>query len=228
MFGTKNLKEIIHLFAEQIKTLQLTMEGKASLEDLKKEADRFPIGSPIAWPSAILPDTGNYAFMFGNSFDAVANPKNAIIYPSLIWPDMRGIVIKGNMDGRVLLSLELDGNKLHTHEGTASGVEGGSSTTSSFDYGTKATENAGNHSHGIQGAYTAIDKSGGSWVDGHYANRVFHNTNQAGDHAHNVYIGAHSHTVSVGEHSHTLTIAASGNNEVTVKNISFNYIVRKG
>lgn len=228
MFGTKNLKEIIHLFAEQIKTLQLAMEGKASMEDLKKEADRFPIGSPIAWPSATLPDTGNYAFMFGNAFDAAANPKNAIIYPTLVWPDMRGIIIKGNQDGRILLSLELDGNKSHTHAGSAGGVEGGSSETSSFDYGTKVTQEAGNHSHGINGAYTAIDKSGGSWVDGHYANRVFHNTNAAGNHTHNVFIGSHSHTVTVGAHTHTLTIVESGNEEVTVKNISFNYIVRKG
>jgi hypothetical protein len=32
--------------------------------------------------------------------------------------------------------------------------------------------------------------------------------------------------VAIGAHSHTVTVAGAGNDENTVKNIAFNYIVR--
>ncbi|EID3279282.1 phage tail protein, partial [Escherichia coli] len=60
-------------------------------------------------------------------------------------------------------------------------------------------------------------------------------TSSAGEHAHNVYIGAHNHTIGIGAHAHsviigphghTITVNATGNEENTVKNIAFNYIVR--
>lgn len=167
----------------------------------------LPVGIVYSWMGASAP--AGFTFVHGQSFDKTANPKLAALLPSGVLPDTRGMVLKGIDGGRSILSIEQDGIKSHTHGGTAA----------STDLGTKSTNETGNHSHGINGAYTAIDRSGGSWVDGHYANHVFHNTNGAGNHSHTVYIGAHSHT---------LTIDATGNVENTVKNLGINYIVQLG
>ncbi|MCQ1632372.1 phage tail protein [Escherichia coli] len=51
-------------------------------------------------------------------------------------------------------------------------------------------------------------------------------TNTTGNHAHTIPIGAHAHSVAIGSHGHTITVNAAGNEENTVKNIAFNYIVR--
>ncbi|EJQ0089777.1 tail fiber protein, partial [Escherichia coli] len=45
-------------------------------------------------------------------------------------------------------------------------------------------------------------------------------------HNHTIGIGAHAHSVIIGPHGHTITVNATGNEENTVKNIAFNYIVR--
>ncbi|EBS2212260.1 phage tail protein, partial [Salmonella enterica subsp. enterica serovar Newport] len=36
----------------------------------------------------------------------------------------------------------------------------------------------------------------------------------------------HDHTVYIGPHGHVVIVDADGNEETTVKNIAFNYIVR--
>lgn len=167
--------------------------------------------------------------MQGQTFDKDANPELAKAYPSGVLPDMRGRTIKGKpASGREVLSLEEDGNKSHTHTGSASNTDLGTKTTSSFDYGTKTTNTTGNHSHTTnrnvftEGAGSEAKSGDGKWGSAREG------TNTTGNHSHTVGIGAHTHTVAIGSHGHTVTINASGGTEVTVKNIAFNYIVRLG
>ena len=200
-----------------------------------------PAGVPLPWPSDTPPD--GYAIMQGQSFDKVKYPKLAVAYPSGIVPDMRGWMIKGKpASGRAVLSQEQDGIKSHTHSASASSTDlgtkttssfdYGTKTTSSFDYGTKTTNSAGAHSHNIPVGNTG---AGNGVSAGYNAALGTGTTSSAGGHAHNVYIGAHNHTIGIGAHAHsviigphghTITVNATGNEENTVKNIAFNYIVR--
>ncbi|EEX7151780.1 phage tail protein [Escherichia coli] len=201
----------------------------------------YPVGAPIPWPSDTVPS--GYALMQGQTFDKSAYPKLAVAYPSGVIPDMRGWTIKGKPgSGRAVLSQEQDGIKSHTHSASASSTDlgtkttssfdYGTKTTSSFDYGTKTTNSAGNHSHNIPVGHTG---AGNGVSAGYNAALGTGTTSSAGEHAHNVYIGAHNHTIGIGAHAHsviigphghTITVNATGNEENTVKNIAFNYIVR--
>lgn len=201
----------------------------------------YPVGAPIPWPSDTVPS--GYALMQGQTFDKSAYPKLAVAYPSGVIPDMRGWTIKGKpASGRAVLSQEQDGIKSHTHSASASSTDlgtkttssfdYGTKTTSSFDYGTKTTNSAGNHSHNIPVGHTG---AGNGVSAGYNAALGTGTTSSAGEHAHNVYIGAHNHTIGIGAHAHsviigphghTITVNATGNEENTVKNIAFNYIVR--
>ncbi|EMN8251144.1 phage tail protein [Escherichia coli] len=201
----------------------------------------YPVGAPIPWPSDTVPS--GYALMQGQTFDKSAYPKLAVAYPSGVIPDMRGWTIKGKPgSGRAVLSQEQDGIKSHTHSASASSTDlgtkttssfdYGTKTTSSFDYGTKTTNSAGNHSHNIPVGHTG---AGNGVSAGFNAALGTGTTSSAGEHAHNVYIGAHNHTIGIGAHAHsviigphghTITVNATGNEENTVKNIAFNYIVR--
>ncbi|EER9187656.1 phage tail protein [Escherichia coli] len=203
--------------------------------------ESYPVGAPIPWPSDTVPS--GYALMQGQTFDKSAYPKLAAAYPSGVIPDMRGWTIKGKPgSGRAVLSQEQDGIKSHTHSASASSTDlgtkttssfdYGTKTTSSFDYGTKTTNSAGNHSHNIPVGHTG---AGNGVSAGFNAALGTGTTSSAGVHAHNVYIGAHNHTIGIGAHAHsviigphghTITVNATGNEENTVKNIAFNYIVR--
>ncbi|HBH4749781.1 TPA: tail fiber protein [Escherichia coli] len=217
--------------------------------------ESYPVGAPIPWPSDTVPS--GYALMQGQTFDKSAYPKLAAAYPSGVIPDMRGWTIKGKpASGRAVLSQEQDGIKSHTHSASASSTDLGTKTTSSFDYGTKPTNNTGAHTHNVSGTANSAGahthtvplrrpNSGGmnfDWLDGSSSGTVVGNGTvpssgahthsvsgtaaSAGAHAHTVGIGAHSHSVAIGSHGHTITVNAAGNAENTVKNIAFNYIVR--
>ncbi|EEV5839516.1 TPA: phage tail protein [Escherichia coli] len=223
-------------------------DGSANIE-------AFPPGVPLPWPSDTVPS--GYALMQGQTFDKSAYPKLAAAYPSGVIPDMRGWTIKGKpASGRDVLSLEQDGIKSHTHSASASNTDLGTKTTSSFDYGTKSTNNTGAHTHNVSGTANSAGahthtvplrrpNSGGmnfDWLDGASSGTVVGNgtvpssgahthsvsgtATSAGAHAHTVGIGAHTHSVAIGSHGHTITVNAAGNAENTVKNIAFNYIVR--
>ncbi|EDB5719449.1 hypothetical protein A9563_02615 [Salmonella enterica subsp. enterica serovar Rubislaw] len=185
-----------------------------------------PPGVPLAWPTDIPP--AGYTLMAGQSFDKTAYPLLARAYPSGVIPDMRGWTIKGKPAGRAVLSQEMDGNKRHTHTGRAQDTDLGTKSTSSFDYGTKATSEAGYHVHN---AYGHMD-SGSATRGTDFAladagpEATSRDTNGAGIHVHNTWIGPHGHTVYVGPHGHLVIVDPDGNEEVTVKNIAFNYIVR--
>ncbi|HCU3987350.1 TPA: phage tail protein [Escherichia coli] len=223
--------------------------------DGTKGIEALPPGIPLPWPSDTPPD--GYAIMVGQAFDKSAYPKLAVAYPSGVLPDMRGWTIKGKpATGRAVLSQEQDGIKSHTHSASASNTDLGTKTTSSFDYGTKSTNNTGAHTHNVSGTANSAGahthtvplrrpNSGGmnfDWLDGSSSGTVVGNgtvpssgahthsvsgtATSAGAHAHTVGIGAHTHSVAIGSHGHTITVNAAGNAENTVKNIAFNYIVR--
>lgn len=181
-----------------------------------------PPGVPHPWPSDAIP--AGYALMQGQTFNKDVYPLLAIAYPSGVIPDMRGWTIKGKpASGRAALSLELDGNKSHTHTARALDTDLGTKSTSSFDYGTKSSSSGGGHVHEF-GSYvnsywgdsnhTSFLTGGGAW------------TKAAGDHTHTTWIGPHGHTMYIGPHGHVVIVDAEGNVETTVKNIAFNYIVR--
>ena len=188
-----------------------------------------PAGVPLPWPSDTPPD--GYAIMQGQSFDKVKYPKLAVAYPSGIVPDMRGWMIKGKpASGRAVLSQEQDGIKSHTHSASASSTDLGTKTTSSFDHGTKSTNNTGAHTHNFAynntAAYADSPGIGGGMHASNTSKTAGNRVLREGDHAHTVAIGEHAHTLALGSHTHTITITAYGNAENTVKNIAFNYIVR--
>ncbi|MCQ6930475.1 tail fiber protein [Escherichia coli] len=226
----------------------VSFDGSGDIEVL-------PVGVPLPWPSDTVPS--GYALMQGQTFDKSAYPKLAAAYPSGVIPDMRGWTIKGKpASGRDVLSLEQDGIKSHTHSASASNTDLGTKTTSSFDYGTKSTNNTGAHTHNVSGTANSAGAhthtvplrrpDGGGmnfdWLDGSSSGTVVGNGTvpssgahthsvsgtaaSAGAHAHTVDIGAHTHSVAIGSHGHTITVNAAGNSENTVKNIAFNYIVR--
>lgn len=188
---------------------------------LNPPPDSYPVGAPVPWPSDTIP--AGYALMQGQMFDKSAYPLLAIAYPSGVIPDLRRLVIKGAGNGRSPLSYEADGNKRHAHTGRAQDTDLGTKSTSSFDYGTKSSSSGGGHVHEF-GSYvnsywgdsnhTSLHAGGGAW------------TKEAGIHAHTTWIGPHGHTMYIGPHGHLVIVDPDGNEEVTVKNIAFNYIVR--
>ncbi|EDB3360154.1 tail fiber protein [Salmonella enterica subsp. enterica serovar Bredeney] len=188
---------------------------------LNPPPDSYPVGAPVPWPSDTIP--AGYALMQGQMFDKSAYPLLAIAYPSGVIPDLRRLVIKGAGNGRSPLSYEADGNKRHAHTGRAQDTDLGTKSTSSFDYGTKSSSSGGGHVHEF-GSYinsywgdsnhTSLHAGGGAW------------TKAAGDHTHTTWIGPHGHTMYIGPHGHLVIVDPDGNEEVTVKNIAFNYIVR--
>ncbi|HCM1956796.1 TPA: phage tail protein [Salmonella enterica subsp. houtenae serovar 43:z4,z23:-] len=189
---------------------------------LNPPPDSHPVGAAIAWPSDNIP--AGYALMQGQSFDKSAYPLLAIAYPSGVIPDMRGWTIKGKpASGRAVLSQEMDGNKRHSHSARAQDTDLGTKNTSSFDYGSKGSDSGGNHAHEF-GSYVNSywgDSNHTSFLAGGGAR-----TKDAGIHAHTTWIGPHGHTVYIGPHGHLVIVDPEGNEEVTVKNIAFNYIVR--
>jgi|GEM_PF-1192485 len=199
-----------------------------AITNLGLELRLYPVGAPIPWPSDTVPN--GYTLMQGQSFDKGLYPKLGLAYPSGVIPDMRGQIVKGKLDNRVVLSYESDNNKTHTHTATVSNTDLGNKTSTTFDYGTKTTNVGGNHSHtniivyGHNGGGNYDTFACGDSATNNLGKRA--STTEAGNHTHTVAIGAHSHTVAIGVHTHTAIIANSGGNEVTVKNIAFNYIVK--
>ncbi|EAT8786863.1 tail fiber protein [Salmonella enterica] len=188
---------------------------------LNPPPDSHPVGAPIAWPSDNIP--AGYALMQGQSFDKSAYPLLAIAYPSGVIPDMRGWTIKGKPAGRAVLSQEMDGNKRHAHTARALDTDLGTKSTSSFDYGTKSSDSGGVHTHEF-GAYIRSYWGDSNHTSLHAGNGAW--TQPSPAHAHNTWIGPHGHTVYIGPHGHLVIVDPDGNEEVTVKNIAFNYIVR--
>lgn len=187
-------------------------------------SNTLPVGVPLPWPSDNPPR--GYTLMLGQSFNKEQYPLLATAYPSGVLPDMRGQTIKGKpASGRAVLSYEQDGIKSHNHSASVTNADLGTKTTSSFDYGNKSSNTTGNHTHTgrIAQGDGGRDTIAGGWGVLGGSGSVM---DAAGNHAHTVYIGAHAHTVYIGEHGHAVTVNSAGNDENTVRNIAFNYMVR--
>ncbi|WP_445496696.1 phage tail protein [Photorhabdus sp. SF281] len=79
----------------------------------------YPVGAPIPWPLPNAPD--GYIICSGQAFEKSKYPQLAVAYPSGVLPDLRGEFIRGwagarDVDsGRVILSLQADELKAHSH-----------------------------------------------------------------------------------------------------------------
>lgn len=119
-----------HMIQEELLGV-LTMAGIAPAKgDLNQVAkaiqsiafSAYPIGAPIPWPTTVPP--AGFLAMTGQSFSAVAYPKLAQAYPSLVLPDMRAEFIRGWDDGRgvdsgrSLLSTQSGSIESHAHRVT--------------------------------------------------------------------------------------------------------------
>lgn len=192
----------------------------------------YPVGAPIPWPTDIAP--AKFALMQGQMFDTSTYTNLAVAYPDGKIPDMRGYTIKGKPgSGRAVLSYEQDAIKSHTHSATIGAANLGTVTTSTFDYGTRSTTTAGNHSHTFSGttsnagahshAVPVWINSGGSqagrYVDRNEYSDTSHRqpngppTSVAGAHTHSysgttTATGNHAHTTAIGAHNHTITLGS--------------------
>lgn len=106
-------------------------------------------------------------------------------------------------------SVTLEGVNLaphaHSFSGTTSTFDYGNKGTTGFDYGTKQTDTQGNHTHTFDGRNAEGRETQVAFIGSIGGTQVQKETTAAGNHAHNVYIGAHSHTVGIGAHSHTFS-----------------------
>ncbi|MBE4882912.1 phage tail protein [Enterobacter cloacae complex sp. P39RS] len=190
------------------------------------EAANCPVGMPIPWPSDSLPS--GYTIMGGQTFNKNVYPQLAKAYPSGVIPDMRGWIIKGKpLNGRLVLSQELDGIKSHNHSGNISttdlgtkttgytdlgnkstgSTDLGSKTTNSFNHGNKTTTTSGAHTHTVP---LSGDKENTGYADGASMSHPdgYAVTSSSGAHSHTVVIGAHTHSITLGTHTHSLAIGS--------------------
>ncbi|EME1668837.1 tail fiber protein [Escherichia coli] len=131
--------------------------GKNTIADILTylglgEGSALPVGIPVPWPASTAP-TG-WLKCNGASFSAAQYPKLALVYPSLLLPDLRGEFIRGWDDGRsvdngrALLSAQSDAQQLVT--GSTGGrflkIAGGSSES-----GALSVSNTGALSSGVVG-----------------------------------------------------------------------------
>ncbi|NVL96414.1 phage tail-collar fiber domain-containing protein [Escherichia coli] len=62
------------------------------------EGSALPVGVPVPWPTATAP--GGWLKCNGATFTASQYPKLALVYPTLVLPDLRGEFLRGWDDGR--------------------------------------------------------------------------------------------------------------------------------
>lgn len=79
----------------------------------------YPVGAPIPWPTDVPPS--GFLALKGQSFSPITYPKLALVYPSLVLPDLRARFIRALDDGlgvdsgRTILSIQGDQIKSHSH-----------------------------------------------------------------------------------------------------------------
>ncbi|WP_419711595.1 phage tail protein [Pseudomonas sp. NFX224] len=154
-------------------------------------------------------------------------------------PDPRGKFIRvlddgrGIDAGRVLGSSQADETRIHNHAGSSAAAGGHSHSSSSGATGghshTAWADAQGNHAHTVNNA----SSSGGVYGTWYYADsgsgsdQPANITNEAGNHSHNIGVGAvgdHAHVITVGavgDHAHAITVGYSGGAETRPQNIAF-------
>lgn len=136
-----------------------------------------PVGVPMPIPYTALPS--NWAIMEGNAFDKAANRALALIYPSGVLPDLRGLAIigldrgKGYDTNRAILTYQADQVGSHSHD-AITGTSGGHS----HSVATNANEGAHTHAgqSNVAGAYTGATAANGDQacaVSGNSGHRHF-------------------------------------------------------
>lgn len=82
----------------------LGLSDFANMPDVRKLIDAaFPIGVPMPYPLAAIPETAMGVVFFklnGGTFSTTTYPKLALKYPTGVLPDMRGEFMRGWDDGR--------------------------------------------------------------------------------------------------------------------------------
>ncbi|MCC8383611.1 hypothetical protein GPY51_06280 [Photorhabdus laumondii subsp. laumondii] len=149
------------------------------------------------------------------------NKNPNVLFPGTTWEYIgeNKTVRLASTDGSDLLStggsdsISLTAAQMPAHNHTFSG------TTSTFDYGTKATNIAGDHYHDSSWG----EHSGGRY--GHYDNSGNNQGSSSTDWDNAKFNtstnGAHSHTVSIGAHNHTIsgnTGDSGGNAAISITN----------
>ncbi|UWS35094.1 phage baseplate protein [Erwinia pyrifoliae] len=117
----------------------------------------------------------------------------------------------------------------HTFSANTGSFDYGSKKTSDFDYGNKQTDWQGNHNHGVNhrvsnvasetNSYSDVLKTGGG---------VNFQTNDAGNHQHNLWIGSHNHDVWLGAHSHSVSGTTANTGAGTAINVTNAFIKLMG
>jgi microcystin-dependent protein len=154
-------------------------------------------------------------------------------------PDPRGKFIRvlddgrGIDSGRVLGSSQADETRAHNHAGSSAAAGGHSHSANAGaagGHGHSAWADAqGNHAHTVNNS-SAAGVFPGSWTFADFGGGVdqpANITNEAGNHSHNISVGAvgdHAHVITVGavgDHAHAITVGYSGGAETRPQNIAF-------
>lgn len=93
------------------------------------EGSALPVGVPVPWPSA-TPPTG-WLKCNGAPFSAEEYPKLALVYPSLLLPDLRGEFIRGWDDGK---GVDVSRSLLSNQSDAIRNITGGFKTVNTDNY----------------------------------------------------------------------------------------------
>lgn len=88
------------------------------------EGSALPVGVPVPWPTATAP--GGWLKCNGAPFTASQYPKLALVYPTLVLPDLRGEFLRGWDDGR-----GVDGGRTLLSAQAGSDIRGSAGPTAS-------------------------------------------------------------------------------------------------
>ncbi|TXE42495.1 phage tail protein [Serratia marcescens] len=121
--------------------------------------------------------------------------------------DGSDVMTAGGSD-TVTLSVENMPKHSHGVSGQVGEFDHGIKSTSEFDYGTKRTSKSGKHAHHGVPKRNSDYELGGN-------NRVFFDpyqegdTNEAGEHDHEMELGPHAHSVEIGPHAHDINLTSA-------------------
>lgn len=118
-------KGAVVLGADGVTVFQNTVDGNTSNPNsggsgwVKDVFSGYPVGAPIPWPTDVPPS--GFLSLKGQPFSPITYPKLALVYPSLVLPDLRARFIRALDDGlgvdsgRTILSIQGDQIKSHSH-----------------------------------------------------------------------------------------------------------------
>lgn len=162
-----------------------------------------------------MPDVGDL-YITKNATDPTEK------WPGTVWEYLgEGLTLRtakadlsdlGTTTGADTVTLTAENMPPHAHAiGGATGSSGAATiTTSTFDYGSKGSDNPGDHTHTETNLRPADPATVYMRTDGLSAGDITTSTGWAGNHTHLTGIGAHNHTGDVPAHAHYLP-AATGN-----------------